>query len=192
MTLLGKLRSRAIPPLLALAALVVFATPGRAQDAVAPGRHACSVIAADAQRLACYDQTFGHPDQAASQAAPAAAASVAVPVPAVAPVTVAAPAQGADPVKDFGLTEAQKREIDPANAAEPGPSSISAQVVTVETGRNGGFVVTLDNGQVWAQSDTATRVSLRSGDLVTIRRAAMGSHMLVSPDRRAVRARRIK
>jgi hypothetical protein len=39
-------------------------------------------------------------------------------------------------------------------------------------------VITLDNGQVWAQVPTGTRFSLRVGDTVTITPGALGSFLL--------------
>lgn len=187
-----RLQPRAIGLVLAL--LGIQATTIAADDAPKPARHACSVVASDAARLSCYDETYGRPGPSdgpmATEISGAVATPVAAPV-ATTAIAQASPAPQADPVKDFGLTESQQR----ARASLPtdaGPSSISAAVTAVENGRDGGFVATLDNGQVWIQSDLATRVSLRRGERISIRKAAMGSHLLISEDRRSVRVRRIR
>jgi hypothetical protein len=50
--------------------------------------------------------------------------------------------------------------------------------------------VRLDNGQAWSLNESG--VTLKQGDAVTIRHAAMGSFLLVAPDRRSYRARRLQ
>ena len=50
----------------------------------------------------------------------------------------------------------------------------------------------LMSGQVWVQSESVTQVALKVGDVVTIRKASLGSHMLVAPNRAAMRVRRIR
>jgi hypothetical protein len=54
------------------------------------------------------------------------------------------------------------------------------------------MVVTLADGQVWAQLDPDTRAKLKVGDTVTIRRAALGSYLLVTPSGMATRVKRLK
>jgi hypothetical protein len=118
-----------------------------AVPAAAP--HPCTSIQDDAERLACYDRTFGTP---------------------------AAPKELADP---------------PARAPEPVPEKFSAVVKTIEW-RNGVFVVTLDNGQVWIQTERDSRVQIEPGETVSIRKASLGSFLLSSPQGIGARVRRLR
>lgn len=77
--------------------------------------------------------------------------------------------------KAFGAPEA------PANSAarDKGEASFSfSAVVTAVEIRRDRFVASLDNGQVWAQAETNTRIAIRVGDTVTVRRGALGSYLL--------------
>ena len=66
-----------------------------------------------------------------------------------------------------------------------------AVVRNVSNRPRGELVVTLDNGQVWAQIE-ATRYPLKPGDHVEIDVGAMGSYVLWSPsNRRATKVTRI-
>jgi hypothetical protein len=145
--------------------------------------HPCAAIAVDAERLACYDRAFGRPNATV----PAATATVATATAAAAPA-----ATPADPVKDFGLTPAQQKALDPQRVEDTGPTSVRATIAEVQTQRDGQFVLTLDNGQVWAQNDPAERAYPKPGEVVEIRKAAFGSFLLVRGERGAVRVRRVK
>jgi len=50
--------------------------------------------------------------------------------------------------------------------------------------------VVLDNGQTWTVMDNDGR--LASGDAVTIKRAALGSFLMMAPSNHRYRVRRIK
>jgi hypothetical protein len=97
-----------------------------------------------------------------------------------------------DPIADFGLTQTAKRERDPERWARETPQSIAGTVVGVRRNAEDRLVVTLDNDQVWVQSETKSNIILRPGDSVTIRRAAMGSFMLVTSNKLATRVRRVR
>lgn len=98
----------------------------------------------------------------------------------------------ADAEADFGLTEADKRALDPERAEKTQLTSIKSTVASVARRPTKELVVTLGNGQVWVQSESVTQVALKVGDVVTIRKASLGSHMLVAPNRAAMRVRRIR
>jgi len=95
-----------------------------------------------------------------------------------------------DPQADFGLSEAAKRARDPEKAYQSYPDSITAKVASVGHRRTGELVVTLANGQVWVQLDTNTQARVATGDTVTIRKASLGSYLLVTQSRASVRVRR--
>lgn len=152
-------------------------TAANAQEASATSAsHPCAAVLEDASRLECYDKTYGRPNRALTPA-PVAAAAVVV---------------AKDPADDFGLTLEQQRAQNPVGVPDRGPSSIEAKVAEVRRSGDGQFVVTLENGQVWAQNDPAERVYLQAGEQVTIRKGALGSHLLVSVERGSVRVRRLK
>jgi len=161
------------------------------------GTHRCAAVAGDAARLACYDQAFGRPDSNSTPggpAAPAAQATSASAIPAAAAPAVAMPSAtaAAQAREEFGLSEAAKRARDPEKAREMMPESIAAVVAKVVRRPTGESIVTLENEQVWEQAEPGTTVLLKAGDSVTIRKAALGSYVLVTPSRAAVRVRRVR
>jgi hypothetical protein len=133
----------------------------------------CATIAAADERLACYDSVAVR-----RSTAPAPAA-------ATAPATAASTASQATSAesKAFGLTEHKV----PSPSA---PDSVRAQVTQVIEDRQGNVSVWLDNGQTWSLNESG--VTLKPGDAVTIRHASLGSFLLVAPDRRSYRARRLQ
>lgn len=111
--------------------------------------HPCATLENDAQRLACYDRTFGTPE---------------------------APR----PLPDA-----------PGEGSAKSPEKFTAVVAKVEW-RNGVFIATLDNGQVWMQSERDSRVQIAAQDTVTIRRASLGSHLLSGKQGIAARVKRLR
>jgi hypothetical protein len=173
----------------------------------------CAVIPAPDSRLACYDALAHRPvDKVPSASAkdiPMRATAAAI-APGAAPTTVptrttagapttapvpitaaAAPTQApasaaaiaADP-KNFGLTPAQQ------HTADLGPKSIAAQISIVSSDQTGRTLVVLDNGETWTVMDNDGRLS--SGDAVTIKRAALGSFLMMAPSNHSYRVRRIR
>jgi hypothetical protein len=155
---------------------LIGAGPVVAQEGAAAD-HPCASIADDSQRLACYDEAFGRPRVvAASSPAAAPAAKVVV----------------TDPVEEFGLSEAAKRARDPEKAKETMPEQISARVTKVGNRPTGELVVTLESGQVWVQIETVSKAKVKPGDTVTIKKGALGSYLLVAPNRVATTVRRVR
>jgi len=142
---------------------------------------ACAAIASDDARLDCYDglfrttaavaESFGLSEaqkvQMAQKEAPATIRTEAAPVPSPAAPTA-------------------------APKAPPTVDRIDSVVDEVSERRNEGTRVTLENGQVWVQTDTSVRLRVQPGDAVTIRAAALGSFTLKVGGRPPVRVRRIK
>lgn len=79
--------------------------------------------------------------------------------------------------RTFGTPAAPKPLPDPPRAVGQPPEKFSATVSGVDW-RNGVFVVTLDNGDVWIQSERDSRVQPEAGEVVTVRRASFGSYLL--------------
>ncbi|HBK47093.1 MAG TPA: hypothetical protein DDZ67_11810, partial [Xanthomonadaceae bacterium] len=69
---------------------------------------------------------------------------------------------------------------------------LSARVVAVDYHRDGTRTVALDSRQRWLLPEPGSRGHLGEGDVVQLRRASMGSFMLVTAGGVALRARRIE
>ncbi|MEO8061781.1 MAG: hypothetical protein ABI821_03435 [Pseudomonadota bacterium] len=72
--------------------------------------------------------------------------------------------------------EARKEERIPAFTV------IAATVVQLSVRSNGRFIVTLDNGTVWSQSRNKSDVRVAVGDNITLKKASLGSYLLVTRD----------
>jgi hypothetical protein len=60
----------------------------------------------------------------------------------------------------------------------PKATEISASITHVTRRADGRYVITLDNGQIWLEAETKERLSVNTGDNVTIRTELLGSHYL--------------
>jgi hypothetical protein len=168
--------------------------------------HRCASIASDVERLACYDAAFGRSSSAPERAGGetnAAPAATSMPNASRTPGVVASTATAsgvASPTsadnasararEDFGLSEVDKRARKPS--VEPELATITSTLSKISSRPTGELVLTLGDGQVWTQVQTDTRFRAREGDTVTIRKASLGSFMMVGPDRIATRVRRVK
>ena len=85
---------------------------------------------------------------------------------------------------NFGLSQRQLK-ID-----SQGPSTIKAVVSQMTEDRSNNVYLVLDNGQTWGFIEPDPR--LRPGDSVTIKRASLGSFLMVTPSRHSYRVQRIK
>jgi hypothetical protein len=157
----------------------IAAALGCSKAAVADDRlQECIAIEEAPARLACYDRVAGRAERESSATTPAAGLP---PSPPVARSSVA----------DFGLDEAQKRANDPTGVYRE-PESISGVVKSVSGDPRGLFVIVLEGGQVWTQTEMVAVRRPRPGETVTIRRAAMGSYSLRAEHAPATRVRRLK
>lgn len=134
--------------------------------------HRCTTVKDPAERLACYDAAFP----------PAAGARLGVD----------AQAEKEQALRDFGLTTVQLRERDPERMRDDSPGQIEGTVTRVASRPTGERLITLDSGQVWLLTEVTSRGHLKNGDRVVVREAALGSYMLLTPKRVALRARRIQ
>lgn len=135
--------------------------------------HRCATVTEATERLACYDGAFPPPADARSSA-----------------VDIQSERDRA--LREFGLNKVQLRVREPERMRDVSPDRIEATVARVGSRPTGERVVTLDSGQVWLLTEVTSKGYLKSGDRVAIREAAMGTYMLVTPTRIALRARRIQ
>jgi hypothetical protein len=134
-------------------------------------------------RLACYDRAAGRtPGTSAAAPAPAMAPAIA-PAPSVAPAPVApaaavAVAPPAPPpatgVAGFGAPSMPVTKAERAAEVD----RIEAKVTAVRTLARGEQVLTLENGQVWQQTETTREQQFAVGDVVVIRKGLLGSFLL--------------
>ena len=181
----------------------------------------CAPLDDPAARLACFDAAFPWPPRTNPPTPAAAAVATDEPSPpkpaaaAVAPdepsppkpaaVAVApdepsppkpaaaavAPNEPVSEAQKFGLSTKQRAALE-AKPAEPAPTETTAAVRTVRRLPTGYLLIGLDNDQVWQQSELDSLIRLQPGDQVTIRRASLGSHLLVTPAKYSTRVRRIQ
>jgi hypothetical protein len=173
---------RALPWCVACA--VAAAHAGPAPDSVPRSElRRCAAIVTITERVDCYDRlAAGGVTTPAAPAAPAAPVGLAATTAGAPPPTPASAASPAADVADFGKSAAELR---PAELP-----SISARVAGL--GRSAGArpTVRLDNGQLWEMD--ADDPLLAAGDAVSIRRAALGSYLLHTPQGRTHHVRRLR
>jgi hypothetical protein len=184
----------------AVAAIVILGAvhgPVAAQSGPIDAAAECAAVDDDARRLSCYDALFragaggtapavaASPKPAAAAVPTAAAAVNATPAPSSAPAAV-------DPAVEFGLTGQQIERRKAPETRERPPESIQARVDQAEQDRYGLWRLTLDNGQVWVQTEAALGARFQSGTVVEIRRGTLGSYVLEMPGRPVIRVRRLQ
>jgi hypothetical protein len=141
----------------------------------------CSALAGSNERLACYDALAASALRGESSVPPGAASAPAAP--AAATQTSPAAVNPDDPA-NFGLTRQQ------LNVIPSGPDSVKSIVSQMTQDRLNNVAVVLDNGQTWTFVEQDPR--LRPGDSVTIKRAALGSFLMMTPSRHSYRVQRSK
>jgi hypothetical protein len=165
--------------------------------------HACAILTDPTERLGCYDQLAGHAPHsdaapvAAAPAAPAVAAAAtaavpattttatpAAPAPAAASAATATAAAAPPPKESFGLYTAEHP------TAPAVTQSLDDRVVATGASASGRMTVTLASGALWELDDVDPLLAV--GDVVSIRRAALGSFLLETPTKRTHRARRLR
>ena len=124
--------------------------PARADDDLSKHIAACTREQDDARRLACFDRAAAPPESAAEKA-------------------------------DFGVSgsELARSRVADDPKQDAAAKRLTAKVAGIEKRARGELVVTLDNGQVWAQQEVGAYFPLDVGDPVTILAGSLGSHRLI-------------
>ena len=152
---------------------ILFAARVLAADSSAPipaPLRSCIAIKRNTERLACFDRGISallDPGKTAAGAAPGAESS-------------------------FGLvaqTPAGAGAEDPARAQL---ETLTARVTAIATSADGSVVITLDNDQSWRQISGGSTLLLKVGDEIAIRRAALGSFQLATPNGRTAKMKRVR
>jgi hypothetical protein len=93
--------------------------------------------------------------------------------------------------KSYGLTDEQKRKLDPAPAHVDAKSqSLSSKVTAVTLRADGRNVINLENGQSWIQGEAFDQTAIRVGDAVTIKPEILGSLYMYFPSKSRTRVTR--
>ncbi|MFA5939091.1 MAG: hypothetical protein WC809_07020 [Sinimarinibacterium sp.] len=142
--------------------LVLIALPAAGADLAA-----CAAIAADGERLACYDTLAGRLQP--QSAPPATEATAASPTPA--PASPPAASAVKDTAASFGAEQL------PAKAEEDkGPDLIESTLIGSFKGWDKDSVFELANGQVWRCVECRAVYYVRESPKVTIKRNFLGSY----------------
>lgn len=136
-----------------------------AADPVA-ATHACASVVEPNVRLACYDAAFPVVEEVREAAAHRVE-------------------------REFGLSRAEIAARNPDPVVEGvDPDRVEATIVDVVYGTRQERIFTLDNDQVWVQTDTSTRGRAVVGDKIEIQRGMMGNYTLRTPARVGIPVRR--
>ena len=93
----------------------------------------------------------------------------------------------------LGLSESQVAVAQAkASGTPPEDTQVSAKVVALTDRPHSGFVVRLDNGQIWVQNEMETGTFAQVGDVVSIKRGKLGSFWLEGPSGRRTRVHRFR
>jgi hypothetical protein len=147
------------------------ATSGIAAAATAGAAAATATTATDPAGAAAAEAAMPKSTAAPSATVGAAAADTAG----------AAAATAASATDKFGYSRGvSPQEVDQQKKVdkEQGLDEISATITNLGTQPRGEYVITLDNGQVWAQKVADGRFRLKIGDQVKIRAGSLGAYFM--------------
>jgi biotin carboxyl carrier protein len=155
----------------------------RAAQSTSDALVACAKETDDARRLRCFDAVVADLRRAPPVPAAAVAAKPSAPQPAAPPPT---PAPSVSREEKFGA----RGDLDRERREEL--KEISAKVTEVGARPHGEIVVTLDNGQVWAERSASSKIKVKVGDTVRIESGALGSFVLIAPNGRSSKVARVR
>jgi hypothetical protein len=187
------------PTAKALTVLLLSAACMRAgAQAVPSSLHDCVSITSDKQRLACFDREMAKLDSTETKhGAPASGdgktntqASTGNPTSGV--KATAPSAASLTPERTFGLSGDQILQLEARQGGTPTAKlkSLTAQIASVSHNAEGRWVLTLDNGQVWRQTETRS-FEASPGAAVRISSGAMGSFWIETSKHNWTRVERV-
>lgn len=146
-----------------------------------PTLDACTRIAADKERLECFDRESA----ALSRRAPPLSRELAV-------APEATSARQLTPEQKFGLSPDRVRQQEEHRGAAPAMKELQAHVTRLSGSGASRYMIVLDNGQVWRQTETRSSFSLRPGDLVTVSQGALGAFFLSTGPHNSTKVERVQ
>jgi len=169
----------------AAGASLLLGGPARAHD---PGLGRCLAMADKEARLACYDAIARAEQSTPAATRPAPSDTAAAPAVAAA---ASAPAAVPNPRAEFGFGAAEREERRAVDQRQ-----IDEVVVRVTEARQVGagyWQFVMDDGSAWRLAETRSAYRMpRPGDEVKLRRASLGSYLLVFRSQQSLRIRRIE
>jgi hypothetical protein len=91
----------------------------------------------------------------------------------------------------FGITADIERKRDPVAVSKSENETLSAKIAALIEAPRGGYIFTLDNGQIWIQAELRSNIRFEVGDAVQIEHGAMSSLWLAADHHRKTRVKRI-
>lgn len=129
----------------------------------------CVSLQRDSERLVCYDKAVAILLSGDESAKPVSAENM------------------------FGANTAIPRtETERQHVKREELSQITGTVTSLRHIDDGMIVIELDNGQVWRQQDNQVRLTMNSGDAVTITRASLGTFRIADKTGRFSRFKRVR
>lgn len=137
----------------------------------------CLDMASSVARLDCYDQLVDRNTTSTSDSADTGTDDSDAPAAAAPAAASATAASKVSQEELFGMSATEVRKSVQEATGATKIDEIAARVSAIRDPGTGYIVISLDNGQVWKQTDHS-RLRLSDDDQVTIRPAAFGSFML--------------
>jgi hypothetical protein len=187
------------PTAKALTVLLLSAACKRAGAQGVPGSlHDCMSITSDKQRLACFDREMAKLDSTETKhGAPASDdgktnTQTSTGNPTSGAKATAPSAASLTPERTFGLSGDQILQLEARQGGTPPAKlkSLTAQIASVSHNAEGRWVFTLDNGQVWRQTETRS-FEASPGAAVRISSGAMGSFWIETSKHNWTRVERV-
>jgi hypothetical protein len=92
----------------------------------------------------------------------------------------------------FGITADVERKRDPVAVQHAKDDTLSGKISGLSRAPEGEWIFTLDNQQVWVQSEVSSNLQFAVGEDVRIQHGAMSSLWLVADKHRKVRVKRLR
>lgn len=189
-----KRKRRMARTFIASAALILLtagpASPSLAEPNTTPAAQpglsqliACRKVTQPDQRLACFDAEVAALDHALAQKN--------VVVVSRSDVKAAQKSVFGLTLPKLGIFGSNEPENEARASEEEGIGYIEAKLSEARQSPDGKWILTLEDGARWAQTDTASIRMPKAGDVVRIRKAALGSYMANINGRPAIRVRRL-
>ncbi|MCW3172836.1 hypothetical protein [Shewanella subflava] len=180
-------------------ALILASTTAQANTGLEQQLSICAVKSDKLDRLICYDALAEKVQQANQNGHAVAVTLPAVAVQSTAATpTVATPAVAPTPVVNNTTPVVSNTAQDPAAAfglqktIEEEVGKLYFEVAEVSKDPYGAFIITLNNGQVWKQTES-DRFKINKGQTIYIEKGALSSFLLGTDDRNSTtRVKRLK